>query len=61
MKRPKTSAGDLLFQGGTGLFALVIVLIAGGIAFVLWDRSSLSLLKFGLNFWGTGSLGSGRR
>jgi phosphate transport system permease protein len=53
MARPKTSAGDLLFQGGTGLFALVIVVIAGGIAFVLWDRSTLSLAKFGLNFWGT--------
>jgi phosphate transport system permease protein len=53
MRRPKTSAGDLLFQGGTGFFALVIVLIAGGIAFVLWDRSAASLLKFGLNFWAT--------
>jgi phosphate transport system permease protein len=53
MKRPKTSAGDLFFKGGTGLFALVIVLICGGIAFILWDRSTLSLAKFGLNFWGT--------
>jgi phosphate transport system permease protein len=53
MARPKTSAGDLFFKGGTGLFALVIVLITAGIAFVLWDRSTLSLAKFGLNFWTT--------
>ena len=53
MARPKTSAGDLLFQGGTGLFALVIVVVATGIAFVLWGRSSLTIAKFGLGFWAT--------
>src|SRR5262245_15133231 len=51
MARPKTSAGDLFFKGGTGLFALVIILIAAGIAFVLWDRSAMSVSKFGLCFW----------
>src|SRR5579872_5353642 len=53
MARPKTSAGDLFFKGGTGLFALVIVVISTGIAFVLWDRSTLSLAKFGFAFWTT--------
>jgi phosphate transport system permease protein len=53
MARPKTSAGDVLFQGGTGLFALVIVIVTVGIAFVLWERSSLTIAKFGLHFWGT--------
>jgi phosphate transport system permease protein len=53
MARPKTSAGDLFFKGGTGLFALVIVVVSAGIAFVLWDRSALSLAKFGLGFWAT--------
>jgi phosphate transport system permease protein len=53
MARPKTSAGDLFFKGGTGLFALVIVVVSAGIAFVLWDRSTLSLAKFGLGFWAT--------
>ncbi|HEY6356799.1 MAG TPA: phosphate ABC transporter permease subunit PstC [Vicinamibacterales bacterium] len=53
MARPKTSARDVLFQGGTGLFALVIVIVTVGIAFVLWERSSLTIAKFGLDFWGT--------
>ena len=53
MARPKTSAGDLFFKGGTGLFALVIVFIAAGIASCSWDRSPLSLAKFGFGFWAT--------
>jgi phosphate transport system permease protein len=51
MARSKTSAGDWLFQKGTGLFALVIVLIAVAIAVVLWERSLPSIEKFGLAFW----------
>jgi phosphate transport system permease protein len=53
MARPKTSAGDVLFQGGTGFFALVIVIVTAGIAVVLWDRSALTIAKFGFGFWGT--------
>jgi len=53
MARPKTSAGDVLFQGGTGLFALFIVIVTVGIAFVLWGRSSLTIAKFGFGFWAT--------
>src|SRR5580698_3494571 len=51
MAREKTSAGDLIFRFGTGFFALVVVLIAVGIAFSLWHRSAPSIAKFGLNFW----------
>jgi phosphate transport system permease protein len=53
MARPKTSAGDVLFQGGTGFFALVIVVITAGIAVVLWERSALTIAKFGFGFWAT--------
>jgi len=53
MARPTTGAGDWLFQKGTGLFALVIVLIAAAIAVVLWERSLPSIEKFGLAFWST--------
>ena len=53
MARPKTSAGDRFFQLGTGLFALVIVIVAVGIAFLLWHRSELSIAKFGFKFWTT--------
>src|SRR5690242_8993129 len=53
MARPKTSAGDRFFQLGTGLFALVIVVIAAGIAFILWHRSGASIAKFGFHFWAT--------
>ena len=53
MARPKTSAGDQFFQLGTGLFALVIVVVTVGIAFLLWHRSELSIAKFGFKFWTT--------
>jgi len=53
MARPKTSAGDRFFQLGTGLFALVVVVIAAGIAFILWHRSGASIAKFGFHFWAT--------
>src|SRR5579862_8175728 len=49
--RQATGAGDVWFRIGTGLFALVIVLIVGGIAVVLWRRSSLTIARFGLGFW----------
>jgi phosphate transport system permease protein len=53
MARPKTSAGDRFFKLGTGLFALVVVVIAAGIAVLLWVRSEPSIAKFGFNFWAT--------
>jgi phosphate transport system permease protein len=46
---------DLGFRLGTGAFASLIVLIVGGIAFVLAQDSWLSIQKFGLAFWRTGT------
>jgi phosphate transport system permease protein len=53
MARPKTSAGDVLFDAATALFALVVVLITAGIGVILWRRSAASIAQFGLAFWKT--------
>jgi phosphate transport system permease protein len=50
---PRRSTDDRLFRLGTGLFALVIVLLVAGISYELWTNSRLSIAKFGLNFWRT--------
>ena len=52
-KRSRAGAGEPLFRAGTGLFALIVVLLVGGIAFVLWEGSVSSIGRFGLNFWRT--------
>src|SRR5262245_30140868 len=51
--RPKISASDLFYRGGTGLFALVLVLLVGAIVLVLYQQSAESVHLFGLNFWRT--------
>ena len=53
MLRPsrRRSADDRFFRLGTGLFALIVVLIVAGIAWVLWRDSRLSIAKFGFRFW----------
>jgi phosphate transport system permease protein len=55
MKPPSSrrSADDRLFRLGTGSFALLVVLLVAGIAFELYRTSSLSIDKFGFNFWRT--------
>src|ERR1044071_2521340 len=53
MRRSRTSASDLSFRLGTGVFALVLVLIVVGIATVLWHESLLSIRTFGFKFWRT--------
>jgi phosphate transport system permease protein len=53
MPRQRTSAGDLLFKIGSGAFALVIVLLAVGVGFILWYASRASIAEFGLKFWRT--------
>ena len=50
---PRRSADDRLFRLGTGFFALLVVLLVGGIAFELYDNSRLSIQKFGWHFWQT--------
>jgi phosphate transport system permease protein len=47
------SQGDLGFRIGTGAFAVLVILIVGGIAAVLISESWLSIREFGLNFWAT--------
>jgi phosphate transport system permease protein len=44
---------DLGFRLGTGVFALVLVLIVCAIGYELTTQSMLSIRKFGLNFWRT--------
>src|SRR3954464_2073207 len=44
---------EILFRVGTGVFALLLVAIVGGIAFELGRQSSLSIQKFGWQFWQT--------
>jgi phosphate transport system permease protein len=51
MPRAKASSGDRLFYSGTGLFALILVLLVAGIAIVLTHQSEMSLGRFGLKFW----------
>jgi phosphate transport system permease protein len=49
VKRPE----NLAFRLGTGLFGLVLVLLVAAIGVELFRQSSLSIQKFGLNFWRT--------
>src|SRR5450631_4084616 len=42
---------DLGFRLGTGVFALLLVLIVVGIGVELVRESMLSIEKFGFNFW----------
>ena len=51
--RRSTRSDDLLFRAGTGAFALVLIVIVAGIAFELGRQSSLSIQKFGWQFWHT--------
>ena len=44
---------EIVFRVGTGVFALLLIVIVGGIAFELGTESSLSLQKFGWQFWQT--------
>ncbi|HEY7114210.1 MAG TPA: phosphate ABC transporter permease subunit PstC [Thermoanaerobaculia bacterium] len=50
---PRGSSDDRLFRLGTGVFALIVVLLVAGIGFELYRNSRLSIAKFGLNFWRT--------
>jgi phosphate transport system permease protein len=53
MKTPRWRQSDLGFRLGTGLFALVLVIIVAGIGVELYRQSMLSIQKFGLGFWTT--------
>jgi phosphate transport system permease protein len=51
--RRTTRPDEIFFRAGTGAFALVLIVIVGGIAFELGRQSSLSIQKFGWQFWQT--------
>jgi phosphate transport system permease protein len=51
--RARTRPDDLPFRVGTGAFAFVLVVIVAGIGVELFRQSSLSIAKFGLQFWQT--------
>ena len=44
---------ELIFRVGTGVFALLLIVIVAGIAFELGRQSTLSIQKFGWQFWQT--------
>ncbi len=52
-RRSKTRSDEVLFRVGTGAFALLLIAIVGGIGFELGRQSSLSIAKFGWQFWQT--------
>jgi phosphate transport system permease protein len=53
MAPARTRPDDLLFRGGTGAFALVLILIVVGIGAELFRQSHLSIARFGWQFWQT--------
>jgi phosphate transport system permease protein len=53
ISRRITRPDDLAFRIGTGVFAVLVIVIVGGIAFELGRQSSLSIEKFGWHFWQT--------
>jgi phosphate transport system permease protein len=51
--RRSIRSDEFLFRAGTGVFALLLLVIVGGIAFELGRQSSSSIQKFGWQFWQT--------
>src|SRR3954471_11910620 len=49
----KWTTRDLGFRLGTGVFAGILVLIVVGLGIELFRGSTLSIQKFGLDFWRT--------
>jgi phosphate transport system permease protein len=49
----RRSADDRLFRLGTGVFALLVLLLVAAIGYELFKNSRLSIAKFGLSFWRT--------
>jgi phosphate transport system permease protein len=44
---------EMIFRGGTGAFALLLIAIVGAIGVLLFNQSLLSIEKFGWSFWTT--------
>src|SRR4026207_2145439 len=52
-RRTVARPDEIFFRAGTGAFALLLIVIVGGIAYELGRQSSLSIQKFGWQFWQT--------
>src|SRR5215211_6380928 len=53
MRRSSARHDEILFRGGTGAFALLLIAIVAAIAAVLFRESQLSIRHFGWQFWQT--------
>jgi phosphate transport system permease protein len=42
---------EIVFRGGTGIFAVLLIVLVAAIAFELWRQSQLSIDRFGWQFW----------
>ena len=51
--RPKARPDEIIFRGGTGLFAVALIAVVVGIAAMLLWQSRLSIQHFGWQFWQT--------
>jgi phosphate transport system permease protein len=52
-RRPTARPDEILFRGGTGAFALLLIAIVAAIAVALLRESQLSIRHFGWQFWQT--------
>ena len=50
-RRLSGRADELIFRGGTGAFALLLIVIVAAIGFELVRQSELSIRQFGWQFW----------
>ena len=53
MKRWRARPDELLFRAGTGVFALLLIVLVAGIGVELYRQSRLSIHEFGWKFWQT--------
>jgi phosphate transport system permease protein len=51
--RPAVHKDEVIFRGGTGAFAILLIAIVAAIGFELVNQSRLSLDRFGWHFWQT--------
>src|SRR5215213_11377552 len=52
-RRSGVRPDEILFRGGTGAFALLLIAIVAAIAVTLFRESQLSIREFGWQFWQT--------
>jgi phosphate transport system permease protein len=53
MNKRRISVSDFIFIGGTGSFALILVLLVAAIGVILCIQSLPTIREFGFNFWRT--------